>query len=410
MAQRNLYFSEVLQDPSNPNSPTSFFITEEGQTPAVFTMDQPPNIIVHSGTVEDWVIENRTGEDHIFHIHQIHFQVLEVDGQPVDDPAVRDTVDLPYWDGTSAYPSVKVRMDFRDPKIVGAFVYHCHILQHEDAGMMGEILVLPSGSASTTTAEASASSVTPNGTITLTANVADATTGAATPTGLVQFEFNGLDVGAPVALVNGQVTVTTTITGTPGPGSLTAFYQGDSTYAESVSAAVPITMANFALSSPGVTAPLGSAAIAPVTVNVANGYTTPIALTCALPANLTEAGCFIDPNSMTGTGQVKLTVNTTPAHPLSGSNRMQGSPWLGAGGGVSLACLFLLVLPRRRGRNTVLALLAAMAVVFTAIGCGGTAKIDPGTAKGSYIVVITGVAGSGSSQTQTSLNIPVTIE
>jgi FtsP/CotA-like multicopper oxidase with cupredoxin domain len=36
-----------------------------------------------------------------------------------------------------AYPSITVAMDFRDPNIVGTFVYHCHILQHEDAGMMG---------------------------------------------------------------------------------------------------------------------------------------------------------------------------------------------------------------------------------------------------------------------------------
>ena len=136
VAQRNLYFSEVLQDPTNPNSPTNFFITEQGQQPALFDMNKPPNIVVHSGTVEDWVVQNTALEDHIFHIHQIHFQVLEVNGQPVNDPAIRDTVDLPYWSGSGPYPSVKVRMDFRDPNIVGTFVYHCHILQHEDAGMM----------------------------------------------------------------------------------------------------------------------------------------------------------------------------------------------------------------------------------------------------------------------------------
>src|ERR1700761_3239098 len=144
VAQRNLYFSEVLLNPADPNSPTNFFITEQGQTPALFEMNQAPNIIVHTGTVEDWVIENTALEDHIFHIHQIHFQVLEVNGQAVNDPAVRDTVDLPYWSGTGPYPSVKPRMDFRDPNVIGTFVYHCHILQHEDGGMMGEIQVLPS--------------------------------------------------------------------------------------------------------------------------------------------------------------------------------------------------------------------------------------------------------------------------
>jgi FtsP/CotA-like multicopper oxidase with cupredoxin domain len=34
-------------------------------------------------------------------------------------------------------------MDFRNPNIVGTFVYHCHLLEHEDGGMMGTILVKP---------------------------------------------------------------------------------------------------------------------------------------------------------------------------------------------------------------------------------------------------------------------------
>src|SRR6201996_1306294 len=242
IAQRNLYFSETLLDPTNPLSPTTFFITEVGQTPTVFTMNKPPNITVHSGTVEDWVVENRAQEDHIFDIQQIHDQVLEVNGQPVNDPAIRDTVDIPYWSGSGPYPSVKVRMDFRDPNIIGTFVYHCHILEHEDGGMMGEILVLPGGAASTSSAAASATSVNPNGNITLTANVVDAATGAAKPTGLVQFELNGLNVGNPVALVNGKAVLTTPINGVVGTSNLTAFYQGDATYTESLSSAIPIAI------------------------------------------------------------------------------------------------------------------------------------------------------------------------
>jgi FtsP/CotA-like multicopper oxidase with cupredoxin domain len=410
VAQRNLYFSEVLQDPTDPNSPTTFFITEQGQAPAAFTMDQPPNIVVHSGTVEDWVVENHATEDHIFHIHQIHFQVLEVNGQPVNDPAIRDTVDLPYWDGTGPYPSVKLRMDFRDTNIIGTFVYHCHILQHEDAGMMGEIQVLPAGAASATTATASASSITPNGNVTLTANVLDSTTGASTPTGTVQFEINGTNVGNPVTLANGTATVTTPVNGTSGSNTLTAFYQGDSTYAESVSQAIPITISNFGLSSPGVTAAVGAAVIANVTVNVATGYTSPISLTCTMPASLTESACFVNPNAMTGTGQVSLTVNTTPAHPLSSSLR-SGPGWFVAGGGTTLACLCLLALPRRRGRGRILLVLFSMALLFGAIGCSGAAKAatDPGTAKGTYMVVVTGTAGSGTAQYQASVNVPVTV-
>jgi len=410
VAQRNLYFSEVLQDPTNPNSPTNFFITEQGQQPALFDMSNPPAIVVHSGTVEDWVVENTALEDHIFHIHQIHFQVLEVDGQPVNDPAIRDTVDLPFWSGRGPYPSVKLRMDFRDPNIVGTFVYHCHILQHEDAGMMGAIQVLPSaGLASTTTAKVSASSVTPNTGVTLTASVVDASTGAPTPTGTVQFQLNGLNVGNPVTLANGQATLTTPINGDAGVSSLTAFYEGDATYTESVSANVPITISNFALSSAGVTAPVGSAAIAKVTVNAAANFTTPISFACTMPSGLLESACFVDPNAMTGSGQVSLTVNTTPAHPLS-SMRTGAPGWLVAGGGASLAGVFLLALPRRRGRSRAGFFLTLVAVIVTVIGCGSTAKTDQGTPKGTYTVVVTGTAGSGSSQSQTSVNVPVTIQ
>jgi FtsP/CotA-like multicopper oxidase with cupredoxin domain len=410
VAQRNLYFSEVLEDPSNPNSPTNFFITEQGQRPALFTMNQPPNIVVHSGTVEDWVVQNTAQEDHIFHIHQIHFQVFEVNGQPVNDPAIRDTVDLPYWNGSGPYPSVKLRMDFRDPNIVGTFVYHCHILQHEDAGMMGEIQVLPStGTASATTVAASASSVTPNGSITLTATVVDATTGDPMPTGQVQFQINGQNAGNPAPIANGHATLTTTINGNSGVNNLTAFYQGDSTYAESVSAAVPITVSTFALSSSGTTATVGAAAIANITVNVANNYTAPISFTCTMPAGITESACFVNPNSIAGTGKISLTVNTTPAHPLS--SKLRSAPgWFAAGGGASLACVFLFAFPRRKWRSRAMLALVFIAMIFTAIGCGSAPKTDPGTATGTYAVVVMGTAGSGSSQLQASTNVPITIQ
>jgi FtsP/CotA-like multicopper oxidase with cupredoxin domain len=409
VAQRTLYFSEVLQDPSDPDSPTNFYITEQGQQPALFTMDQAPNIVVHSGTVEDWVIQNTALEDHIFHIHQIHFQVLEVNGQPVNDPAIRDTVDLPYWSGTGAYPSVKLRMDFRDPNIVGTFVYHCHILQHEDAGMMAEIQVLPStGSASITTATASTSSIKPNANVTLTASVTDATTGNPTPIGLVQFQIDGLNVGSSVTLANGQATLTAPVNGNTGTNNLVAFYQGDSTYAESLSTAIPITISDFALSSTGTQAPVGSAAIATITVNVATNYTASIDFTCTMPASLTESACFVNPNSIGGTGKVSLTVNTTPAHPLS-SRLGRPTDWFAAAGGASMASLVLLLLPRRNLRGRALLALVFIAIVLAALGCGSATKLDSGTAKGSYIVVVTGTSGSGSNQYQTSVNVPIAI-
>ena len=142
---RKLYFSEKLSNPADPNSATEFYITVEGQTPKAFDPSSTqPNIVVRQGDVEDWIIENRSSELHAFHIHQLHFLLLDWSGVPVDEPFLRDTVNVPYFNGRSlTYPSVRLRMDFRDPNIVGTFVYHCHLLEHEDGGMMGVIRVLP---------------------------------------------------------------------------------------------------------------------------------------------------------------------------------------------------------------------------------------------------------------------------
>jgi FtsP/CotA-like multicopper oxidase with cupredoxin domain len=75
-------------------------------------------------------------------MHQIHFLLLARNGVPVSDGQYLDMINLPYWSGKGPYPSVTVRMDFRGP-IVGDFVYHCHILGHEDNGMMAIIRVNP---------------------------------------------------------------------------------------------------------------------------------------------------------------------------------------------------------------------------------------------------------------------------
>ncbi len=138
--QRKLYFSEEF---GGTNGPIQFYITVDGQKQQVFSANEKPAITTKVGAVEDWTIENRALETHDFHIHQIHFLMLEQNGQPVANQDLRDTIEIPYWSGSGPYPSVKVRMDFRDPTIAGTFVFHCHILLHEDLGMMHKIQVLP---------------------------------------------------------------------------------------------------------------------------------------------------------------------------------------------------------------------------------------------------------------------------
>ncbi len=238
IVQRRLYFSQLQPDPKEPDASVFYFITVFGQTPEMYHMGQPPNIVVHQGAVEDWTIENRAQEDHVFHIHQIHFRVLEVDGKPVNDGTLRDTIDLPYWDGSGPYPSVKLRMDFRDPNIVGTFLYHCHILKHEDMGMMGVIQVLPPGIRTITTLHGPATV----GTATLLSVVATVSALGASfsgPGGAVQFMIDGITAGKPVPLSDGKATLTTSFD-TAGTHVITATYGGDKTYDPSASGSVKL--------------------------------------------------------------------------------------------------------------------------------------------------------------------------
>jgi FtsP/CotA-like multicopper oxidase with cupredoxin domain len=140
-ASRKLYFSEEF---GGTNGPIQFYITVNGQKQQVFDPNEKPVITTKVGAVEDWYLENRALETHAFHIHQIHFLVMEVDGKPAQHQDLRDTIEVPFWEGPGhPYHSVKMRMDFRDPTIAGTFLFHCHVLLHEDLGMMHKIQVNP---------------------------------------------------------------------------------------------------------------------------------------------------------------------------------------------------------------------------------------------------------------------------
>jgi FtsP/CotA-like multicopper oxidase with cupredoxin domain len=74
----------------------------------------------------------------------MHFLLVGMRGVAYEEPTLRDTVNLPARDGLShTYPHLRLRMDFRDPAIVGTFPFHCHIMQHVDGGMMGTVRVDP---------------------------------------------------------------------------------------------------------------------------------------------------------------------------------------------------------------------------------------------------------------------------
>ncbi|MDJ0682419.1 MAG: multicopper oxidase family protein [Xenococcaceae cyanobacterium MO_167.B52] len=118
------------------------FELNHGMTPGVgmaFLINGEPyhsNLIhtqVQLDTVEDWEITNTGIMDHPFHIHVNSFQIISRNGQPESLPAWRDTVLVRRGE------TVRIRIPFRD--FAGKTVYHCHILDHEDLGMMGNLMI-----------------------------------------------------------------------------------------------------------------------------------------------------------------------------------------------------------------------------------------------------------------------------
>jgi FtsP/CotA-like multicopper oxidase with cupredoxin domain len=99
-----------------------------------FAPDENPMTTARVGTYQHWRIVNNTGELHPFHIHQVHFLAYAENGVPIAHPVWLDTVNVPYR-GT-----VDVILDLTDPVIKGMSVFHCHLLNHEDKGMMAKIL------------------------------------------------------------------------------------------------------------------------------------------------------------------------------------------------------------------------------------------------------------------------------
>lgn len=100
---------------------------------------------IASGTYEEtWVVINEATEIHNFHIHQAKFEVLETSPDSPNTPAIPPTGTGVYHDTFPVAQGgwIKLRIRFNRPEQVGKYMYHCHILEHEDRGMMSVIEVL----------------------------------------------------------------------------------------------------------------------------------------------------------------------------------------------------------------------------------------------------------------------------
>jgi FtsP/CotA-like multicopper oxidase with cupredoxin domain len=151
--RRTFAFTEYQRAKSNK---TDFYITEVSRPDAIiepYPMGGSPSSVVEveADSVEEWTILNFTHELHNFHIHQLHFRVLESDDKFVEGRML-DTINVPValpdanWLPNEPVTPGKVRLLMRFRRnISGEFVFHCHILGHEDKGMMGLIRVIGAG-------------------------------------------------------------------------------------------------------------------------------------------------------------------------------------------------------------------------------------------------------------------------
>ena len=150
--QRVLAFAEYPHPGSDDLNDFYIFERKPGAVLRPFEMGAEPAITVSAGTTEEWVIENWTNELHAFHIHQVHFRVLEVDGKVRKTPELLDVMTVPAaraksGDVTKAAGPVvpgKIRIKlYFPPELAGDIPFHCHLVDHEDSGMMGVVRVLP---------------------------------------------------------------------------------------------------------------------------------------------------------------------------------------------------------------------------------------------------------------------------
>lgn len=119
--RREVTFSEII---------SPFEVLIDGRT---FDADRIDQTVI-LGVTEEWRLRNTSPDWHPFHIHVNDFQVIEINGEPVAPHSWEDTTPIP------ADGEIVIRTRFLD--FPGKFVYHCHILDHEDQGMMGVVEVV----------------------------------------------------------------------------------------------------------------------------------------------------------------------------------------------------------------------------------------------------------------------------
>jgi hypothetical protein len=285
-----------------------------------------------------------------------------------------------------------------------------------------------------------------------TASYAGQPISSAVPTGMVQVLVDNAPVGSPQPLVNGIANVTlSTATISSGGHTISATYTGDGIFAGSKGTllgpanntqAYPngsLASVDFVSTSKpdfSLTPCTGAVTVAPgatstgiaFTVTPFNGFTGPVNLTITNNDGMTATPSFtVTPVNITTSAGVSSSFVVVASQTTStasgargkspvGRHPSSGAPWYVAGSGATLACMFLLVLPRRRRWGALLAVVLSVAAL-TAVGCSNTSTTgntnptnptNPTTpaAAGTYTFTLTGVSGSLVHSTQVTVTVP----
>lgn len=128
--RRTVTFSAKLPETEAAGHWREFVFMIDGKVFDMNRVDQR----VKLGAVEEWTVQNLHFDDHVFHIHVNPFEVIEVNGVRLSEPVWLDTVPLP------RNGSLKFRSRFLD--FTGKFMLHCHMMNHEELGMMQVVEVV----------------------------------------------------------------------------------------------------------------------------------------------------------------------------------------------------------------------------------------------------------------------------
>ena len=275
-----------------------------------------------------------------------------------------------------------------------------------------------------------------SGTLALTIKVAAAAAGASIPTGTVQLLVDNVATGSPIALVNGSATFNFPTAGlTSGSRNITATYSGDTNFATSKgyikTDVVSSTTPDFAFTPCTATTSVATGGTAPgiaLTVAPVNGFTGTVTFSAASDNPNAAISYAFTPTTVTTSGTTNLVLYAfvTQSKTTTGQTKIQvanhepvRAPWYLAGSGASLACVFLLVLPRRRRWGALLMVVLSVAMLG-AVGCGSSSSTSGGSGgggttttnatRGAYTILVTASATTATGVVSHSTNVTFNVQ